>query len=276
MCVRRLLGRLFCPAPPAASQLSCLACPAASLLPQCCTHTHARTQTLFCIAAPMQRLGWRAVDVPYYEWWALAPARRPSYMRRKLEAAGLSLSQEQQQQQEEGQQQQQEQQKRQQRQEEEQQQERQQQQEEVAGVPGTEEQPRQEQGRVQAAAAQEPAEPAAASVAQRAQRLSMLQYRQGRLSRKSLLARGSMQASSAAATAAAAAAAAAASTAAGSAVVGAVAGGRPEPAAGGAPAAVAGTAGRGPHADGVDRYPGSTAEGCPAAESQDTDHPECT
>lgn len=54
----------------------------------------------------MQRLGWRAVDVPYYEWWALAPARRPSYMRRKLEAAGLSLSQEQQQQQEEGQQQQ--------------------------------------------------------------------------------------------------------------------------------------------------------------------------
>ncbi|KAI7839792.1 hypothetical protein COHA_006591 [Chlorella ohadii] len=39
----------------------------------------------------LQRLGWQAVAVPFYDWWRLAPAQRGPYMRRKLQEARLQL-----------------------------------------------------------------------------------------------------------------------------------------------------------------------------------------
>lgn len=132
--------------------------------------------------------------MPFYDWWGLGEEQQREYMRRKLEAAGLRVD--------------------------------------AADQQRAEQREEQEEGRSPLAAAAAPpavAAPAAGhaaaqlaqadgvhassssrgdpgsssdqqpgaegvSVAQRAQRLSMLQYRQGKLSRKGLLTRSSMQA----------------------------------------------------------------------------------
>ncbi|KAL4423640.1 hypothetical protein ABPG77_009227 [Micractinium sp. CCAP 211/92] len=39
----------------------------------------------------LQRLGWRPVDVPFYDWWGLPANKQMDYMRRKLQEAGLQL-----------------------------------------------------------------------------------------------------------------------------------------------------------------------------------------
>jgi hypothetical protein len=142
----------------------------------------------------VQRLGWRAVDVPFYEWYDLAPSQRKRYMRRKLRQAGLQLPELRQQQQEEGdgdslpaeQQPQPE--------------------EEEALRPEAvplpkaashEQQQQQQDGDTGAS------DTPAVSAVQRAQRLHMLQYRAGKLSRQGLLSRRSMQAASGAGSSAA-------------------------------------------------------------------------
>lgn len=129
----------------------------------------------------LQRLGWRVVAVPFFDWWQLAPGQRQRYMRAKLSAAGLDPSTFAQ----------------------------------AAPAPPvpapaaaavveTEQQRQQEQPHASEPALQQPAiagESAAAvqqgdgggsaatpaGLAQRAQRLSLLQHRQGKLSRQGLL-----------------------------------------------------------------------------------------
>lgn len=51
----------------------------------------ADVKCIICTCFPLQHLGWRAVDVPFYEWYELAPPQRQRYMRRKLQQAGLQL-----------------------------------------------------------------------------------------------------------------------------------------------------------------------------------------
>ena len=137
---------------------------------------------------PVQRLGWRAVDVPFYEWYDLASAQRKRYMRRKLRQAGLQLP-ELRQQQEEGDSQPAE-------------QHPQPQLEEeplhldAAPLPmAVSASPHEQQQQQQDGEAGTSGAPAV-SVVQRAQRLHMLQYRAGKLSRQGLLSRRSMQAAS--------------------------------------------------------------------------------
>ncbi len=43
------------------------------------------------LPAGLQRLGWRPVDVPFYDWWGLPANKQMDYMRRKLQEAGLQL-----------------------------------------------------------------------------------------------------------------------------------------------------------------------------------------
>ena len=160
----------------------------------------------------LQRLGWQAVAVPFYEWWHLSPDQQAPYMRRKLQEAGLHLpaggelpgaaGTQQQRRPEQAEQRQGQGQPvavRQQRNVEEQ----------PAGqvAPQPPVQPPVQQEQQQRAAAEQPAgssargqpeeDASAAGLTQRAQRLSMMQYRQGKLSKAGLLARGSMQAAAA-------------------------------------------------------------------------------
>ena len=143
----------------------------------------------------LQRLGWRAVSVPYFEWRQVAAEQRQAYMRHKLEAAGLRLDaaaegvagREQEQQQKDEEQQ-------------------------DGSDRLSAEAPPQQAALPAAGSRSEQAEGggsdsqlAAAAVAERAQRLRMLQYRQGKLSGRGLVARtGSLLVAQKAAAAAAA------------------------------------------------------------------------
>ncbi|PRW33174.1 FK506-binding 1 [Chlorella sorokiniana] len=180
----------------------------------------------------LQRLGWQAVAVPFYDWWRLSPAHRGPYMRSKLQEAGLQLevsnneppalaaAQDSAVQQERQQGRQRRPKRRGNAQDTTQQQQlaagQQQAETEVRpplaepAAAAAQQQPQAprhpeqaQQAEKQPAAEPAGAQPAAtegappAGLAQRAQRLSMMQYRQGKLSKAGLLARGSLQAAAA-------------------------------------------------------------------------------